>query len=54
MRFHFPLNYRFRLSLFGFRIFELETCGEAMVVSEDYRPLKSEEKCWRAASAKVS
>ena len=43
MRFHFPLNYRFCISLFGFRIFELETCGEAMVVSEDYRPLKSEE-----------
>lgn len=43
MRFHLPLNYRFCISLFGFRILEFETCGEAMVVSEDYKPLSSEE-----------
>lgn len=42
MRFHFPLNFRFRVTLFGFKVFELETCGEAMVVSEDYHPHESE------------
>lgn len=42
MRFHFPLNFRFCVTLFGIRVFQLETCGEAMIVSEDYRPLESE------------
>lgn len=43
MRFHFPLHYRFCLSLFGFKIFEFETCGEGMVVAEDYQPRKAEQ-----------
>ena len=42
MRLHFPLNFRFCVTLFGIRVFQLETCGEAMIVSEDYRPLESE------------
>ncbi len=43
MRFHFPLSYRFCLKLFGFRVFEFETCGEGMVIAEDYVPRKQEE-----------
>lgn len=42
MRFHFPVNYRFCLTLFGIRIFEFQTCGESMVIAEDYKPRKSE------------
>ncbi|MFE8072701.1 hypothetical protein QQM79_16710 [Marinobacteraceae bacterium S3BR75-40.1] len=42
MRFHFPLNYRFCLTLFGINILSFETCGEGMVVAEDYKPRKSE------------
>lgn len=44
MRFHFPLNYRFRLTLFGIKVFEFETCGEGMIVAEDYQP-KQAERC---------
>ncbi|WP_166263958.1 hypothetical protein [Marinobacter caseinilyticus] len=44
MRFHFPLNYRFRLTLFGIKVFEFETCGEGMIVAEDYQA-KSAEQC---------
>lgn len=43
MRIHFPLNYHFCISLFGFRVLEFRTCGEAMVVTEDYQPLESED-----------
>lgn len=42
MRFHFPLNYRFCLTLFGCKVFEFSTCGEAMVVAEDYKPRQTE------------
>jgi len=42
MRFHFPLNYRLGFSLFGFKIFEFKTCGEGMVIAEDYHAKVSE------------
>ncbi|WP_020405576.1 hypothetical protein [Hahella ganghwensis] len=42
MRFHFPLSYRFCLTLFGCRIVQFETCGEGMIVAEDYHPHKTE------------
>lgn len=42
MRFHFPVNYRCCLTLFGIRIFEFRTCGESMVIAEDYTATKSE------------
>lgn len=42
MRFHFPVNYRFCLTLFGIKVFEFQTCGESMVIAEDYKPRKSE------------
>lgn len=42
MRFHFPLNYRFCLTLFGIKIFEFQTCGESMVIAEDYKARKAE------------
>lgn len=42
MRFHFPLNYRFCLTLFGIKIFEFQTCGESMVIAEDYEARKAE------------
>ncbi|MFT5314173.1 MAG: hypothetical protein ACI8Z9_002672 [Paraglaciecola sp.] len=44
MRFHFPLSYRFNLSVFGINIFEFSTCGEGMIVAEDYRA-KAAERC---------
>lgn len=44
MRFHFPLNYRFCLTLFGIKVFEFETCGEGMIVAEDYHT-KQAERC---------
>lgn len=43
MRFHFPLHYRFCLTLFGIKVFEFETCGEGMVVVEDYHPHQAEQ-----------
>lgn len=43
MRFHFPLNYRFCLTLFGIKVFEFQTCGEAMAIAEDYKPHKTED-----------
>ncbi|BES70406.1 hypothetical protein RE428_14240 [Marinobacter nanhaiticus D15-8W] len=42
MRFHFPMNYRFCLTLFGCKVFEFTSCGEAMVVAEDYVPRQTE------------
>lgn len=42
MRFHFPVNYRFCLTLFGCKVFEFSTCGESMVVAEDYVPRQTE------------
>ncbi len=43
MRFHFPLNYKVCLSLFGCKVFQFESCGESMFIAEDYKPRKSEE-----------
>lgn len=43
MRFHFPLNYRFCLKLLGIKVFEFETCGEGMVIAEDYKARVAEE-----------
>lgn len=42
VRLHFPLNYRFCLTLFGIKVFEFQTCGEGMVIAEDYKARKSE------------
>lgn len=42
MRFHFPFSYRFCLTLFGVTVLQFETCGEGMVVAEDYIPNASE------------
>lgn len=42
MRFHFPLNYRFCINLFGINVFSFEACGEGMVIAEDYKPHKRE------------
>ncbi len=42
MRLHFPLSYKFCLTLFGCKVFHFETCGEGMFVSEDYVPHKTE------------
>lgn len=42
VRLHFPLNYRCCLTLFGIKIFEFQTCGEGMVIAEDYKARKSE------------
>ena len=42
MRFHFPLSYRFCLTLFGFDVLKFETCGESMIVAEDYVANESE------------
>ncbi|OZG70189.1 hypothetical protein BTA51_27340 [Hahella sp. CCB-MM4] len=42
MRFHFPLSYKFCLTLFGCRIVQFETCGEGMIVAEDYVAHKTE------------
>lgn len=44
VRIHFPLSYQFCLSLFGFKVFEFKTCGEGMVIAEDYKA-KSTEAC---------
>lgn len=43
MRLHLPLNFRFCLTLFGCRVFELQTSGEGMLVTEDYHPRKAEQ-----------
>jgi hypothetical protein len=43
MRFHFPLNYRFCLKLLGIKVFEFETCGEGMIIAEDYKAKGAEE-----------
>lgn len=42
MRFHFPVNYRFCLTVFGLKVFEFSTCGESMVVAENYTPRQTE------------
>lgn len=44
MRFHFPLSYRFCLKLFGIKVFEFETCGEGMIIAEDFKA-KAAEQC---------
>ena len=44
MRFHFPINYQFCIKLFGCKVFEFKTCGEGMIIAEDYKA-KSTEKC---------
>jgi len=41
MRWSFPLNYRFTLSILGFEIFNFKACGENMVVIEDLEPAKT-------------
>ena len=43
-RIHFPLNYQFCLTLFGIKVFEFKTCGEGMIIAEDYKA-KSTERC---------
>jgi hypothetical protein len=42
VRVHLPLNYSFSFELFGFKLFKFSICGEAMVVSEDYKPHATE------------
>lgn len=44
VRFHFPLNYKCCLTLFGIKVFEFNTCGEGMIIAEDYKA-KSTERC---------
>lgn len=43
IRIHFPLNFRFCLTILGCRVLDLHSCGEAMVVTEDYLPLRTEQ-----------
>jgi hypothetical protein len=43
-RLHFPLSYQFCLTLFGIKVFEFKTCGEGMIITEDYKA-KSTERC---------
>lgn len=42
MRFHLPLNFKWRLCVFGVELFSFETCGEGMFVSENFKKHKSE------------
>ena len=44
VRIHFPLSYQFCLTLFGIKVFEFKTCGEGMIIAEDYKA-KSTEGC---------
>lgn len=44
VRIHFPLSYQFCLTLFGVKVFEFKTCGEGMIIAEDYKA-KSTERC---------
>jgi hypothetical protein len=44
VRIHLPLSYEFCLKIFGIKVFEFKTCGEGMVIAEDYKE-KSTEKC---------
>ena len=44
VRIHLPLSYEFCLKVFGIKVFEFKTCGEGMVIAEDYKA-KSTEKC---------
>lgn len=44
VRIHLPLSYEFCLKICGFKVFEFKTCGEGMVIAEDYKA-KSTEKC---------
>ncbi|MFT7373144.1 MAG: hypothetical protein ACI9T9_001838 [Oleiphilaceae bacterium] len=44
MRFHLPLSYKFCLKVFGIKVFEFKTCGEGMLIAEEYKA-KSTEKC---------
>ena len=44
VRVHLPLNYKFCLTLFGIKVFEFNTCGEGMLIAEDYKA-KSTERC---------
>jgi len=43
-RLHFPLSYQFCLTVFGIKVFEFKTCGEGMIITEDYKA-KSTERC---------
>ena len=42
VRIHFPLNFKWRLSILGCEVFNFETCGESMVVAENLKKHKSE------------
>jgi hypothetical protein len=44
VRFHFPINYQWRLTLFGYELFKFNTCGESQVIAEDY-VARSTESC---------
>lgn len=44
VRIHLPLSYEFCLKVFGVKVFEFKTCGEGMMIAEDYKA-KSTEKC---------
>ncbi len=44
VRFHFPINYQWRLTIFGYELFKFNTCGESQVIAEDY-VAKSTEAC---------
>jgi hypothetical protein len=42
-RLHFPVNLKLAISVFGKEVVSFRTCGETMVVVEDYVPHKTEE-----------
>jgi len=44
VRIHLPLSYEFCLKVFGVKVFEFKTCGEGMMIAEDYKA-NSTEKC---------
>lgn len=44
VRVHFPINYQWRLTLFGYELFKFNTCGESQVIAEDYTA-KTTEQC---------
>jgi len=44
VRVHIPINYKFGFTLFGYKIFEFNTCGEGMIIAEDFKT-KATEHC---------
>lgn len=42
-RIHFPMNMKFAICALGMELLSFETCGESMVVIEDYVPHRLEQ-----------